>query len=122
MGRGSGPRERQQSREDRGSSRKSEPYRFIYSPDAIAHLDKMTASQRGVVVNTVRRQLLFEPDVETKNRKSLRSNPIAPWELRIGKLRVFYDVDTGSERTVIIHAVGIKEHNRLTIGGEVVIL
>jgi len=34
-----------------------------------------------------------EPIVETRNRKKLRPNPLAPWELRIGKARVFYDVE-----------------------------
>ncbi len=46
----------------------------------------------------------------------MRPNPIAPWELRIGDLRVFYDVLETPEP--IIHAVGIKSHNRLFIGGD----
>jgi mRNA-degrading endonuclease RelE of RelBE toxin-antitoxin system len=47
----------------------------------------------------------------------LEENALAPWELRVGDFRVFYDVDAGAERVVVI-AVGTKEHNTLRIGGE----
>jgi len=55
--------------------------------------------------------------VVTRNRKSMRPNPVAPWELRIGRLRVYYDVQEEPERVVTIRAVGIKERNRVYIGG-----
>jgi len=55
--------------------------------------------------------------VETKNRKSLRDNPIAPWELRIGKYRVFYEVNEPGQMVSIV-SVGHKEHNVLLIGGK----
>ena len=44
----------------------------------------------------------------------------AQWELRFGpdnRFRVFYEIDR-ENRTVYILAVGIKERNRLFIGGE----
>jgi hypothetical protein len=47
-------------------------------------------------------------------------NPLAPWELRIGDLRVYYDVEEGPETVVLIHAVGLKERNQVHIGGEVI--
>ncbi|MBX7233302.1 MAG: hypothetical protein K1X65_02885 [Caldilineales bacterium] len=72
-----------------------------------------------IVLDEVDRQLKHEPTTETRNRKPMRPNPIAPWELRIGALRVFYDVlDNTLEPTVLILAIGIKIHNRLYIGGE----
>jgi mRNA-degrading endonuclease RelE of RelBE toxin-antitoxin system len=55
--------------------------------------------------------------VETRNRKLLRENPLADWELRVGRFRVFYEVDAGN-RLVRVVAVGAKEGNRLRIGGE----
>ena len=58
--------------------------------------------------------------METKNRKPMRPNPVAPWELRIGPLRVYYDVDVEPDQLVKIRAVGIKERNRVRIGGEVI--
>ena len=40
-------------------------------------------------------------------------------ELRIGSIRVYYDIEEESERTVVILAIGIKERNRVRIGKEV---
>jgi hypothetical protein len=52
----------------------------------------MAARQRSTMLDSIERQLVHEPLVETRNRKQLRPNPVAPWELRIGDLRVFYEV------------------------------
>ena len=49
----------------------------------------------------------------------MRPNDLAPWDLRIGHLRVYYDPQDEPERVVRIPAVGIKERNRVRIGGEV---
>ena len=43
---------------------------------------------------------------------------MAPWELRVRKMRVFYDVSEGPPQTVRVLAVGIKDRNILRIGGE----
>ena len=48
----------------------------------------------------------------------MRPNALAPWELRIGALRVSYEVTEEPEKLVTVRAVGIKARNRLTIGGE----
>jgi len=50
----------------------------------------------------------------------MRPNPLAPWERRIGALRVYYDVEAEPELVVLIRAVGLKERNRVRIGGEVI--
>ena len=42
---------------------------------------------------------------------------IAPWELRIGNLRVYYAVAEESS-TVVILAVGVKVRERVRIGGK----
>jgi hypothetical protein len=66
--------------------------------------------------------LLFDPDVETRNRKPLK-RPIAfgaDWELRLGpdnRFRVFYQVNAERQEVRIL-AVGVKDRNRLFIGGE----
>jgi hypothetical protein len=70
------------------------------------------------VLDTVPRQLSHEPLVRTRNRKPLEGSPVAPWELRIGHLRVHFDVEEEPERVVKIRAVGRKERNRVLIGGE----
>jgi mRNA-degrading endonuclease RelE of RelBE toxin-antitoxin system len=48
----------------------------------------------------------------------MRPNPVAPWELRIGNLRVYYEVKDEPEFIVTILAVGIKEREEVRIGGE----
>lgn len=58
--------------------------------------------------------------METRNRKPIRPNPVAPWELRIGMLRVYYDVEQKPRRVVYVRAVGVKERNRVRIGKEVI--
>lgn len=46
----------------------------------------------------------------------MRPNPIAPWELRIGPLRVDYDVADEPKPVVRILAVGVKRGNAVIIG------
>ena len=104
------------------------PYRIQYMPTAVDHLRCLTARQRALVLDTVERQLTHQPDVKTRNRKPMRPNPLAPWELRIGDLRVFYDIDlpkssseqgkAAQEGAVVILAVGVKKGNRLWLAGE----
>lgn len=54
------------------------PYRIEYSPDAEDRLRALTARQQTIVLDTVDKQLVHEPTVETKNRKPMRPNPVAP--------------------------------------------
>jgi mRNA-degrading endonuclease RelE of RelBE toxin-antitoxin system len=61
--------------------------------------------------------LRYEPTIETRNRKYLRPNQTAEWELRIGKYRVFYDVDN-VVRIVSIEAVGLKTGNTIRFRGK----
>ena len=94
------------------------PCEIEYSPDAEGHLRALTARQRKIVLDEVDKQLIDQPTVETRNRKLMRPNPVAPWELRLDDLRVYYDVEEEPNLRVHIRAVGLKEHNRLFIGGE----
>ena len=92
-------------------------YTIEYSPEAEEHLRWLTTRQQRTVLDTVDRQLPNEPNVETRNRKPMRPNPVAPWELRIGNLRVYYEVQDEPEFIVTILAVGIKERDEVRIGG-----
>jgi mRNA-degrading endonuclease RelE of RelBE toxin-antitoxin system len=94
-------------------------YRIEYSPETEDQFRILTARQQMTVLDTVEKQLQYQPSVETRNRKPMRPNPIAPWELRIGNLRVYYDIEDKPERIVYIRAVGIKERNHVRIGKEV---
>ena len=91
------------------------PYRIQYSHDAEDHLRGLTARQRSIVLDTIDRQLAHQPTLETKNRKPLRQNPLAAWELRIGGLRVYYRMDE-AEPLVQVLAVGAKRRHQGYLG------
>ena len=92
------------------------PYAVEFAQSVEDHFRALTARDRTTVLAAINRQLLHEPLKETRQRKPLRPNPIAPWELRVGQLRVFYEV-VGTEAGVIrILAVGRKRRNVLVIG------
>lgn len=93
-------------------------YRIEYSPATGEHLAALSARQRAIVFDTVDEQLVHQPDVETRNRKSMRPNRLAPWELRMGELRVYYEIAKNPENVVTIVAVGRKARNRVLIGGK----
>jgi mRNA-degrading endonuclease RelE of RelBE toxin-antitoxin system len=96
-------------------------YILVYAPQVKQHLRAIERKHHSVIRKTIEEQLLFEPDVETTNRKPLREPLLeAGWELRCGpdnRFRVFYEMDNKS-REVRILAVGVKERERLFIGGE----
>jgi hypothetical protein len=48
----------------------------------------------------------------------MRPNPVAPWELRIGQLRVYYEVREEPDAVVTVLAVGVKERSIVRIGTE----
>jgi mRNA-degrading endonuclease RelE of RelBE toxin-antitoxin system len=85
--------------------------------DAKEDLGYYPAFERKTIVTEIRAQLIYQPVVETKNRKQLRHNPIATWELRIGGYRVFYEVDELAQMVSIV-SVGHKVHNTLWIRGQ----
>jgi mRNA-degrading endonuclease RelE of RelBE toxin-antitoxin system len=93
-------------------------YRVQFTKSAEEHFADLTARQQAIVVDAVKGQLKSEPLRETRNRKQLRPNPLAPWELRVGFLRVFYEVDALQSNLVNILAIGIKKGNKLIVSGK----
>ena len=91
------------------------PFQVILTPSAEADLDYFKRFEKRVIVDAARRYLRNDADVESQHRKKLRANPVAPWELRFGKYRVFYELVNVT--TVKIVAIGYKEHNDLFIRG-----
>ena len=95
-------------------------FRVEFSPEAREHIQGLTARQRSIVLQGIRGQLQSQPTTETRNRKPLRPESLAEWELRIGTIRVYYDVSNEPDELVSIIAVGIKTPNRVRIGSEYV--
>lgn len=92
-------------------------YHVDVTEDAKTDLTYYNASDRKTIVSEIKAQLVHQPVVATRNRKPLRENPLAAWELRVGKFRIFYSVDE-TAGTVTIVAVGHKEHDQLLIRGK----
>ena len=97
-------------------------YTLLYAPEAIDHLDWIQSKYQPVIRRSIREQLTHTPTVQTRNRKPLEQPaPFgASWELRCGpdnRFRVFYEVDVDAHEVDVL-AIGVKERNRLLIGGE----
>jgi len=97
-------------------------FTLSFAPQAIEHLDLIEYKHHGFLRRTIKEQLTHTPTQETRNRKPLdQPAPFeASWELRYGpdnRLRVFYDVDSET-LTVMVLAIGVKDRNRLFIGGK----
>ncbi len=97
-------------------------YTLSFAPEAIEHLDAIESKHHGLLRRTIREQLTYAPAEETRNRKPLdQPAPFdSSWELRCGpknRFRVFYDVDSASHEVQVL-AIGLKDRNRLFIGGQ----
>ena len=90
-------------------------YHLKIKPGAEDDLNYYNPYIRRLIAEAISDQLQNDADIQTKKKKKLRDNPIAPWELKIGDYRVFYEID---RETVIVLAVGHKEHNSLFIRGK----
>ncbi|VXD23385.1 putative Plasmid stabilization system protein,RelE/ParE family [Planktothrix serta PCC 8927] len=93
-------------------------YDIEFAESVRQHLRSLSPREIAIIIDAIEEQLVYDPLTQTRNRKPLRPNPIAPWELRIGSLRVFYDVIVDESNVVRILAVGKKQGNRLFIGGQ----
>ncbi|KPV51632.1 addiction module toxin RelE [Kouleothrix aurantiaca] len=71
---------------------------------------------RATIVDGIEQHLSYEPQIETRNRKPLRSNAIADWELRLGEFRVLYTVDV-QVQIVEIQRVAEKRRNAFFFRG-----
>ena len=97
-------------------------FTIIYAPETYKHLDWIELKYHRLIATMIKEQLFHSPATETKNRKPLVEPASfgATWELRFGpknSFRVFYDVNH-EKKTVAVLAIGVKEGNRLFIGGE----
>ena len=92
-------------------------YEIEFTPSARKDLDALRKFEQQAILDAIDEQLRFEPTVETANRKPLQPNDIAEWELRLGKYRVFYNVEE-QVKIVAIQAIGFKIGNELYIRGE----
>jgi len=102
------------------SRRRDLRFRIEYSPAAVGHLKVLSARQQATVLDGIDRNLSLNATTETRNRKPMRPNPLAPWELRLGSLRIYFDPILEPEPVVVVLAVGVKDRNAVRIGRQVI--
>jgi mRNA-degrading endonuclease RelE of RelBE toxin-antitoxin system len=88
-----------------------------FTQEAVDDLRSFRKYDQQRVIAGIENQLPIQAAQPSRNRKQLRPNQLAEWELRIGAFRVFYDVDVtvGVARIV---AVGYKHGDRLFVHGQ----
>ena len=92
-------------------------YEIEFTPEAKEDLKALKKPEQQEVTNGIETQLAHEPAVETRNRKKMRPNEVAEWELRIGKFRVFYNVYEEA-LIVSIEVIGFKIRSKLFVRGK----
>lgn len=91
----------------------------MFSEGVKEDLEELRAYDRQSLLDAIEEQLSHTPHVETKKRKRLRNlvppfESIPPiWQLRVGTLRVFYDVNEEAHR-VSVRAIRRKPLHRST--------
>jgi|SRR5215471_3299630 len=88
-----------------------------FTQEAVDDLMLLRKFEQQRVVDAIERQLPTQANKESRNRKRLRPNRLAEWELRVGDCRVFYDVLEEYDIVKVI-AVGFKVGNKLFVHGE----
>jgi mRNA-degrading endonuclease RelE of RelBE toxin-antitoxin system len=95
-------------------------YRIEFSPVTDRELKNFAVFEQRRVTDAIRQHLLQTPNVETRNRKCLGFEVTANfefvpplWELRVGGIRVFYEIDDAAG-IVYIDAVRRKPPDRTT--------
>lgn len=96
-------------------------YEIKFSKPAYRHLETFRRFDRNRILDNIKKQLIYRPNEETRNKKLLRKNPMADWELRVDPYRVFYDIDE-TKSIVRILAIGIKDREKIIIDGEEIII
>ena len=97
-------------------------FAIAYDEEIKQHLRAIESKYHSLIRSRIEKQLRFEPEGATRNRKPLRQPaPFDPtWEPRLGtgnRFRVLYGVNH-AQRQVQILAIGVKVGNRLLIAGE----
>ena len=95
-------------------------YKILFAPEAVQDFKRLSARDRSIVKQTIEKHLRYEPERVSKSRiKKLRGINRPQYRLRVGEMRVFYDV-TGqaveilaiipkSEATAWLQEMGVKK-------------
>jgi len=91
-------------------------FKVFITPGARDDLDYFRSREKKIILDAISEFLGVDANVETRRRKCLRANNLAPWELRVGDYRIFYEISDDTRVRVL--AIGHKEHNDLFVQGK----
>jgi len=91
------------------------PYEITITDEADSHLHALPVREQRVLEAAISARLRDNPTKPTKAIKRLRPNPLVEYELRVGDLRVLYNVEG---HDVVLVVVGRKVRNKLIVAGE----
>jgi len=78
-------------------------YEILFAPEAIQDFKRLSARDRSAIKEAIEKYLRYEPQRTSKSRiKKLRGISRPQYRLRVGEIRVFYDV---AEENVEILAI-----------------
>lgn len=87
----------------------------VMTDDAKRQFGSFSAREQRILEIAIESRLLHQPTIPTKAIKRLRPNPVADFELRVGDLRVLYNV---SMAEVLIVLFARKRGNNLLVEGK----
>jgi mRNA interferase RelE/StbE len=72
------------------------PFAIVLAPEAVEDLSRLKAAVRSRVKSAMEKYLRYEPEKTSRSRiKRLRGLSQPQYRLRVGDIRVFYDVADG---------------------------
>jgi mRNA-degrading endonuclease RelE of RelBE toxin-antitoxin system len=93
------------------------PHRIIITHEAKAQLPQLSARAQRIVDDGIVARLIDQPTRLSRAVKQLRPNPLAAYELRLGDLRILYNVDQRNDEVTIV-LLGRKVGNTLEVEGK----
>ncbi|KKJ00699.1 type II toxin-antitoxin system RelE family toxin [Prochlorothrix hollandica] len=92
-------------------------YQITYTQAALEDLQWFRKQEQATILDGIDANLQYEPTRTTRNRKPMRTNPIATWELRLGDFRVLYNV--GEAVSIVeIQRIGEKRGSQFLFRGK----
>ena len=90
-------------------------FQITITTEAETQLRALPARQRRTLQAAITARLQDRPTTPTRAIKRLRPNPLVEYELRVGDLRVLYNVEGNK---VVLLIIGRKVGNKLIVGGQ----
>ena len=90
------------------------PFQITITAEAESHLNALPVRDQRVLQAAISARLREQPTALSRAVKRLRPNALVEYELRVGDLRVLYNVEASE---VVLLVIGRKVGNKLIVKG-----